>query len=71
MKMYNIFVPYSQYAKARDIRIVCFNILRRRDLMCTEESIRKEIARNVRKIYAESKGTKTLIECLTEYRRTL
>lgn len=69
--MYNIFVPYSQYAKARDIRTVCFNLIRRKDLMRTEDSIRKEIAYNIRKIYARAKGTKTLVECLTEYRRTL
>ena len=69
--MYNIFVPHTQYAKAKDLRTVCFNILRKRDLQCTEECIRKEIAANVRKRYAAAAGTKSLLECLIEYRKTL
>lgn len=71
MKIFKIFVPRSEYAKAKDKCIVILNILRKQDLEKSEFCIRREMARIVRARYAEAGGTKSLLEILTEYRKEL
>ena len=71
MKIYNIFVPRSEYHRAKDLCTVIHNILRKRDWEISEDKLNKQIAKTIRERYTAAGGVKSLLEILTEYRREL
>lgn len=67
MKMFNCYVPRSEYARAKDKSIIIFNILRKRDLESHDIVIERMIARRVREEYKRNHGIKSVLSILEEY----
>ena len=71
MKLFEISIPKGQEWLAKDLCILIFNIERKKYPKLNEAQFWTIIQKKIIAEYKAAKGTKTIIEILREYRKSL
>lgn len=67
MEIYKCYVPRPEYNKVKDVCILIFNKLRKKDKDSSDRQLDMNIGAVIRERYTKAGGTKSVLNIATEY----